>query len=230
LKNDRFYTMKGNNPLQRFIYHTRSVCPPEIHFKLSNDILKDIRFVGGGCPGNAQLVARLLEGKSVSVALDYLTGIDCRDGTSCPDQLASAILAAKNGRLDPADSFRVLVDTSFKHRVGLIGDLGGNPVGLQALVENIRDNGVGDIYCLGNLTGDSPENSRVIKLVRQLKIITIQGENDWRYAHGKEDSAMPALEQQERDWLVRRPHVLSFHMEEKKSMAFFGNYMQTFLK
>jgi uncharacterized protein (TIGR03905 family) len=220
--------MKGNNPLQRFIYHTRGVCPPEIHFKLSHDILKDIRFVGGGCPGNAQLVARLIEGKSISEALDYLTGIDCRDGTSCPDQLASAILAAKNGRLDSADSFRVLVDTSAKHRVGLIGDLGGNPVGLQALVENIRDNGVGDIYCLGNLTGDSPENSRVIKLIRQLKIVTIQGENDWRYAHGKEDSDMTDLEQKDRDWLVRLPQVLSFEIEDKKGIAFFGSYIQTF--
>ncbi len=220
--------MKGNNPLQRFIYHTRGVCPPEIHFKLSNDILKDIRFVGGGCPGNAQLVARLLEGKSLSEALDYLTGIDCRDGTSCPDQLASAILAAKNGRLDPADSFRVFIDTAAKHRIGMIGDLGGNPLVLKAIVENIRDNDVADIYCLGNLTGNSPENSDVIKLIRQLKIITIQGENDWRYAHGKEDPDMTALEQKERDWLVRLPQVLSFEIEDKKGVAFFGSYIQSF--
>ena len=220
--------MKGNHPLQRFIYHTRGVCPPEIHFKLRNDILKDVRFVGGGCPGNARLVSRLLEGKPLSEALEYLTGIDCRDGTSCPDQLAAAIVAAQKGRLDPADSFRVFVGTPAKHRIGIIGDLGGNPAALKAIVENIRDYGVTDIYCLGNLTGNSTYNSEVIKLIRQLKLIAIQGETDWRYAHGTEDSTMTALEQKERDWLVRLPQLLSFEIDQKKSIAFFGDYIQTF--
>jgi uncharacterized protein (TIGR03905 family) len=220
--------MKAKNILQRFIYHTRGVCPPEIHFKLSNDRLKEIRFVGGGCPGNAQLVARLLEGKTSSEALDYLTGIDCRDGTSCPDQLASAIVAAKNGRLDPADSFRVHIDTPTKHRVGMIGDLGGNPAVLKAVVENIRDHDVTDIYCLGNLTGNSPKNADLIKLIRKLKIITLQGENDWRYAHGKEGPDMTALEQKQRDWLLRLPQVLSFETGSKKGVAFFGQFIQSF--
>lgn len=46
---------------QRFIYQTQCVCPPEIHFQIQDALLKSVRFVAGGCPGNAQLVACLLE-------------------------------------------------------------------------------------------------------------------------------------------------------------------------
>ena len=220
--------MDGKIPLQRFIYHTCGVCPPEIHFKLQKDILKDVRFVGGGCPGNAQLVARLLEGKSITEAMDYLAGIDCRDGTSCPDQLALAILAAKNGRLVPAKSFRVFSDMPTGRRIALIGDLGGNPLVLKTIVGDIQDKNVEDIYCLGNLTGNSPDNDELLKLIRKFKIISIQGENDWHYAHGKEDSSLATLAQKDRDWLVRLPHVLSFQIKGKKGVAFFGQYIQTF--
>ena len=94
--------MPDKTQTKRFIYPTQGVCPPEIHFKLDNGILEEIRFVGGGCPGNAQLVARLLEGKPLAEALEYLVGIDCRNGTSCPDQLAAAVSAAKKGNLTPA--------------------------------------------------------------------------------------------------------------------------------
>ena len=87
--------MPGETKTQRFIYPTQGVCPPEIHFKVNNGRLEEIRFVGGGCPGNAQLVARLLEGKPLAEALEYLVGIDCRNGTSCPDQLAAAVTALR---------------------------------------------------------------------------------------------------------------------------------------
>ena len=49
--------MKHNRSTNQYIYHTRGVCPPEIHFKIDDGKIKDLRFVGGGCPGNAQLVS-----------------------------------------------------------------------------------------------------------------------------------------------------------------------------
>ena len=43
--------------------------------------------------GNTQGVARLVEGMSVEEAVTRLEGIECgRKGTSCPDQLAKAII------------------------------------------------------------------------------------------------------------------------------------------
>jgi len=47
---------------ERYIYRTHGVCPPEIHFQVQDGLLTEVRFVGGGCPGNARLVSRLLKG------------------------------------------------------------------------------------------------------------------------------------------------------------------------
>ena len=41
--------MKNTAQKNKYIYHTRGVCPPEIHFKINSGTIEDIRFVGGGC-------------------------------------------------------------------------------------------------------------------------------------------------------------------------------------
>ena len=150
--------MSDETQTKRFIYPTQGVCPPEIHFKLNNGNLEDIRFVGGGCPGNAQLVARLLEGKPLTEALEYIIGIDCRNGTSCPDQLAAAVTAAENGHLKPAESFRVQDDPADRRRVGLVSAPEGNPAVLHQIIQHIQASGIETCYCLGNLTGNSDQN------------------------------------------------------------------------
>ena len=45
----------------------------------------------GGCAGNTQGVAALVIGMTVDEAIRRLKGIQCRNGTSCPDQLATAL-------------------------------------------------------------------------------------------------------------------------------------------
>ena len=218
--------MPGETKPKRFIYPTQGVCPPEIHFKINNGRLEELRFVGGGCPGNAQLVARLLEGKPLTEALKYLAGIDCRNETSCPDQLAAAVTAAKNGRLRPAESFRVHADGCDRFRVGLIGTLEGDHAVLEKLMQHMQACGIEACYCLGNLTGDSDQNKDLIQKLRKHKIFAIQGAADWRYAQGMETKGMPSLEQKDRDWLLRLPQVLSFQLKQKKGVAFFGDYIQ----
>ncbi len=218
--------MPGETKKKRYIYPTKGVCPPEIHFKVNNGRLEEIRFVGGGCPGNAQLVARLLDGKPLAEALKYLVGIDCRNGTSCPDQLAAAVTAAKNGSLAPAESFRVHVDASDRCRVGLISSIEGNYTILEKLIQHMQTRGINACYCLGNLTGNSAENKVLIQKIRKHKLIAIQGENDWRYAQGQENKGMLPLEQKDRDWLLRLPQMLSFRMKQKKGIVFFGDYIQ----
>ena len=120
---------------RRFVFRTRGVCPPEIHFKLVGDTVKDIRFVGGGCPGNARLVSRLLQGCPSGRSSTLLGGIACRNDTSCPDQLALAIEAVESGRLDPAESFRIADDPLERTRIGLIGSLDGDPGILDSALE-----------------------------------------------------------------------------------------------
>jgi uncharacterized protein (TIGR03905 family) len=218
--------MTANHKNQRYIYRTQGVCSPEIHLQVVQGYLSEIRFVGGGCPGNARLVTRLLEGRHLDDVLQLVNGIDCRNGTSCPDQLASAIQAIAEGRLSPAASFLLAEDPIPKVRIGLIGDLAGNAGVLKNIVSTMSEAGVEAVVCLGNLTGDSTQNRQALKSMRKLDIQAIQGQNDWHYANATEIPPFPPLDQQARDWLIQLPQVLSFIVGEKRCIAFFGDFIQ----
>jgi len=218
--------MTDKKKSQRFVFQTQGICPPEIHFQLRQGLLEDIRFVGGGCAGNAQLVARLLKGRPLEEVMQYLDGIDCRNGTSCPDQLNLALKAAEDGRLAPADSFRIYLDQQPRHRIGLIAGLEGDSQALETLLEKLADAALDAIYCLGNLTGKTSQNKQLVRMIRKQEIPAILGETDWQFARGKETADLPHLDQKVRDWLIRFPHVVSFGMGAKKGLAFFGDYIQ----
>jgi uncharacterized protein (TIGR03905 family) len=218
--------LKKDTQPQRYIFHTQGVCPPEIHFQLERGVLKEVRFVGGGCPGNAQLVSRFLQGKPINEVMDLLEEIDCRNGTSCPDQLAKALVAVRDGAIEPARSFRVYEDPETRRRIGLVGDLGGRSDILQRVILMIREEDVEVIYCLGNLTGSSLNNRETLDLIRKENILAIQGELDFLYSQRQEPGDVPSIDMKERDYLVRLPQVLSFLSGEKRGMAFFGQYLQ----
>lgn len=77
------------------VYKTKGVCAQEIHFELDGDTIKYVEFIGG-CSGNTQGVARLVEGMKVNDAIAKLGGIKCGfKSTSCPDQLATALKLAQ---------------------------------------------------------------------------------------------------------------------------------------
>ncbi|MBQ9485359.1 MAG: TIGR03905 family TSCPD domain-containing protein [Clostridia bacterium] len=76
-------------------YTTRGTCSRQILFDVKDDgTLTGVKFVGG-CPGNTQAVAKLVEGKHVEEVISLLKGIQCRMGTSCADQLATALIKYK---------------------------------------------------------------------------------------------------------------------------------------
>ena len=82
-----------------FTYKTRGTCSSEIIFEVDdNNRLHNVKFVGG-CKGNTQGVAKLCEGRDIDEVRTLLSGVICRNGTSCPDQLAKALRAyqAENG-------------------------------------------------------------------------------------------------------------------------------------
>ncbi len=71
-------------------YKTQGTCSMAIEYEVADGVLTACRFVGG-CPGNTQGVARLAVGRRVEDVIATLKGIQCRNGTSCPDQLARAL-------------------------------------------------------------------------------------------------------------------------------------------
>ncbi len=77
-------------------YKTSGVCSRSITFDLNDGIVHNVRFEGG-CSGNTQGVARLVEGMDAKEAISRLQGIRCGPKhTSCPDQLARALQEALN--------------------------------------------------------------------------------------------------------------------------------------
>ncbi len=71
-------------------YTTQGTCSRAIEYEVTDGVLTACRFVGG-CPGNTQGVAKLAVGRKVEDVIGLLKGIQCRNGTSCPDQLARAL-------------------------------------------------------------------------------------------------------------------------------------------
>ena len=78
-----------------FTYSTKGTCSRQILFEVdSENKLRNVRFIGG-CGGNLQGIARLVEGMHIDDVERILAGIKCRNNTSCPDQLSQAITEYK---------------------------------------------------------------------------------------------------------------------------------------
>ena len=68
----------------------RNVCSIDMYVTHEDGIIKHVEIVRG-CRANTQGVAALLVGMTLEEAVRRLDGIQCRNGTSCPDQLAKGI-------------------------------------------------------------------------------------------------------------------------------------------
>ena len=78
-------------------YRPTGVCSKEIQFDLDDqNRIHNVRFLGG-CNGNLQGIASLVEGMEVEDAIHRLSGIKCgANATYCPDQFAKALQASQN--------------------------------------------------------------------------------------------------------------------------------------
>lgn len=78
-------------------YTTKNTCSRQIDVDINeNGIVELVKFTGG-CSGNTQGVAALVQGMHVDEAIKRLSGIKCGPRpTSCPDQLSKALEEYKN--------------------------------------------------------------------------------------------------------------------------------------
>lgn len=72
------------------IYKNRGTCSTGVDLEIENGVITRCEFIGG-CRGNTQGVAKLVTGRDAREVMELLSGIQCRNGTSCPDQLSRAI-------------------------------------------------------------------------------------------------------------------------------------------
>ena len=75
-------------------YRTVGTCSRQIIYEVEDGILKSLKFING-CSGNTQGVSRLAVGMKIDDIIARLQGVQCRNGTSCPDQLAKALIEYK---------------------------------------------------------------------------------------------------------------------------------------
>ncbi len=78
-----------------YTYRTNGTCSSQIIIETDGDKVASVQFVGG-CSGNTQGVAKLVVGRKIDDVIDMLKGIQCRGGTSCPDQLARALIEIRD--------------------------------------------------------------------------------------------------------------------------------------
>lgn len=84
----------------QFEYRTRGTCSSKINFEIEDGKLTHVEYTGG-CNGNLQGISRLVEGLDVDTVIERLQGIHCgMKPTSCPDQLAQALIQAKSHLAD----------------------------------------------------------------------------------------------------------------------------------
>ena len=82
--------------MRKFAYTPVGVCSERINFTIDAGRVVRVEFLGG-CDGNLQGIATLVEGMEVAEVIRRLKGIDCNfRGTSCPDQLAHALEEARD--------------------------------------------------------------------------------------------------------------------------------------
>ena len=79
----------------KYSYRTEGTCCQAFDIETEDGKIKDVQFYGG-CNGNLQGISKLVDGMDIDDVIAKVKGIQCGPRpTSCPDQLAKALLAAK---------------------------------------------------------------------------------------------------------------------------------------
>lgn len=82
--------------MEKIVYSPKGVCSRQIEIEIENNKIESCSFFGG-CSGNTQGICALIKGMDVDEAISRLDGIRCGfRPTSCPDQLAKALMTYKN--------------------------------------------------------------------------------------------------------------------------------------
>ncbi len=79
-------------------YKPSGVCATEMIFQIDNNIVKDLKVIGG-CNGNLKGITSLIKNMKIDDIISKLDGIKCNfRNTSCPDQISKALKAYKNNK------------------------------------------------------------------------------------------------------------------------------------
>lgn len=84
--------------MEVYEYKPKGVCSSNIIYNIDNNIINDIKIVGG-CPGNGLGIKNLLKNQNIDDVIEKLSGVKCGfKPTSCPDQIAKGLIEYKQKR------------------------------------------------------------------------------------------------------------------------------------
>lgn len=77
-----------------YLYKTVGTCSKQITVELDGNKVKRVEFLGG-CNGNLSGISKIVKGMTVEHIAETFAGTKCGNRpTSCPDQLAIAVMEA----------------------------------------------------------------------------------------------------------------------------------------
>lgn len=80
----------------KFEYLTKGTCSTKMTFDIENNTILSFE-VEHGCNGNLKGIKSLITGMNIDDVITKFNGITCGNkNTSCPDQIAKALIAYKN--------------------------------------------------------------------------------------------------------------------------------------
>ncbi|MBO4919848.1 MAG: TIGR03905 family TSCPD domain-containing protein [Erysipelotrichaceae bacterium] len=84
--------------MMKFDYYPKGVCSRRYTIEIEDDKILSLH-VEGGCQGNLAGISRIVVGMHVDDVISAFEGVDCGGkGTSCPDQIARALISYKNSK------------------------------------------------------------------------------------------------------------------------------------
>ena len=195
------------------------ICPKEIQLDIEGGILKQLSFLGGGCRGNSHLICKILQGKRIEELIPLLKGIPCREGTSCPDQVAKALeLDQKEGL--PTAEMKILTIEEQWERIGVFSGIHGDLQSLKKVLEQLSSKKFDKLICLGGLMGEGFFCDESVFELDKAKAILLEDPSDLRIRHSKEVSN-PGNQ-----FLSQLPALLEFKLGKLRGIAFHGGAME----
>ena len=88
----RWYSLRKVDQIMPVLeFQPQNVCSRQIHIEYDeNGIITKASHIGG-CKGNLDGICSLIVGMDIKKVIEKLDGIQCRNGTSCPDQIAKGL-------------------------------------------------------------------------------------------------------------------------------------------
>jgi len=200
-------------------FRPTGVCPKEIHLDMEGGILKELIFLGGGCPGNAQLVSRLLKGRNTSELIPLLKGIPCREGTSCPDQVAKALELDQTEGLPTAEMNILTIQKQWR-RIGVFSGIHGDLQILEKVLHQFSNKKTDRLICLGGLGGQESSHEEIALLLLMSNVILLQDPSEL------EMNQKEVVSGSAREFLSQLPALLEFRLGEMRGIAFHGGAME----